>query len=259
MCSRAALLLPLLLPRPSLRAALRTVMTSSVPVVSRKEVTYLRQTEAAEIDEELFSKYGFKVEQLMELAGLACAKAIHAQYSKGKVLVLCGPGNNGGDGFVCARHLQQFGFDPVVVYPKPSKTDLMNALVTQCSGMGIEVLPSLPELDDFSLIVDAFFGFSFKPPVREPFGEIIETVTKSGIFVFSIDIPSGWHVENGAPSEGPYIRPHGIISLTAPKMCVRDWTGPHFIGGRFVPKQLAEEHGLLLPQYPGADQIVKLE
>ncbi|KAK6059180.1 hypothetical protein COOONC_03191 [Cooperia oncophora] len=56
----------------------------------------------------------------------------------------------------------------------------------------------------------------------------------------------GWHVENGAPSEGPYIRPHGIISLTAPKLCVRDWTGPHFIGGRFVPKQLAKEHGLVV-------------
>ncbi|KIH63682.1 hypothetical protein ANCDUO_06016 [Ancylostoma duodenale] len=69
----------------------------------------------------------------------------------------------------------------------------------------------------------------------------------------------GWDVENGVPSEGPYIRPHGIISLTAPKLCVRDWTGPHFVGGRFVPRQLAKEHNLLLPNYPKADQVVKLE
>ncbi|VDM77363.1 unnamed protein product [Strongylus vulgaris] len=210
----------------------------------------------------------------MELAGLACAKAVHAQYSKGKVLVLCGPGNNGGDGFVCARHLQQFvgccdyifqlslvhkGFEPSILYPKQSKSDLMQSLVKQCTGMGITVMEKLPTLSDFSLIVDAFFGFSFRPPLREPFGEIIDAVTKSGIFVFAIDIPSGWDVENGPPSEGSYVHPHGIISLTAPKLCVRDWTGPHFVGGRFVPKRLAEEHNLLLPNYPNADQIVKLE
>lgn len=46
-----------------------------------------RQKEAAKIDEELFSIYGFKVEQLMELAGLACAKAVHAQYSKGTSVI----------------------------------------------------------------------------------------------------------------------------------------------------------------------------
>uniref|UniRef100_A0A158P8J9 NAD(P)H-hydrate epimerase n=1 Tax=Angiostrongylus cantonensis TaxID=6313 RepID=A0A158P8J9_ANGCA len=135
----------------------------------------------------------------------------------------------------------------------------MTSLVTQCSGMGIPVESSLPSLSEFSLVVDALFGFSFQPPVREPFGKIIEAVTQSGIFVFSIDIPSGWHVEDGAPLEGPYIRPHGIISLTVPKLCVREWTGPHFVGGRFVPKQLAAEYGLHLPNYPKAEQIVKLE
>lgn len=57
--------------------------------------------------------------------------------------------------------------------------------------LGIPVMASLPTLSEFSLIVDAFFGFSFHPPVREPFAEIIDAVTKSGIFVFSIDIPSG--------------------------------------------------------------------
>ncbi|VDN30032.1 unnamed protein product [Cylicostephanus goldi] len=69
----------------------------------------------------------------------------------------------------------------------------------------------------------------------------------------------GWDVENGAPSEGSYVHPHGIISLTAPKLCVKEWTGPHFVGGRFVPKRLAEEHSLRLPKYPDAHQIVKLE
>ncbi|CAI2294411.1 unnamed protein product [Caenorhabditis sp. 36 PRJEB53466] len=233
-----------------------------VGIVSKKSVTFVGQKLAAHIDEQLFSKYGFKVEQLMELAGLAAAQAIAAHYPKSKVAVLCGPGNNGGDGFVCARHLQQFGFTPHIVYPKESKNELMKSQVVQCETSDIPVASALPtDLNSFPLIVDALFGFSFRPPIREPFTQIIKTVRASGIHVFSIDIPSGWDVEKGAPeaeTEG-VITPHAIISLTLPKLCMQNWTGPHFLGGRFIPRQLAKDLELQMPIYPGYEQIVKLE
>ncbi|EUB58793.1 Apolipoprotein A-I-binding protein [Echinococcus granulosus] len=73
------------------------------------------QEEAQKIDEELFTEYAFSVDQLMELAGFSCAVAIYNAYprssmknSDGGVLICCGPGNNGGDGLVCARHLKLF-------------------------------------------------------------------------------------------------------------------------------------------------------
>ena len=69
---------------------------------------FLNQQEAIQIDQELFNDYGFSVDQLMELAGLSCAQAIYSEYPKGRVLVIAGPGNNGGDGLVCARHLKLF-------------------------------------------------------------------------------------------------------------------------------------------------------
>lgn len=71
------------------------------------------QTEAINVDQELFNEYGFSVDQLMELAGLSVAISIVKSYSEqsfkdGTTLLVCGPGNNGGDGLVAARHLKLF-------------------------------------------------------------------------------------------------------------------------------------------------------
>ena len=65
------------------------------------------------IDEELMGPLGFSVDQLMELAGLSVACSVAVEYpaaSHGRALVIAGPGNNGGDGLVAARHLRHFGY-----------------------------------------------------------------------------------------------------------------------------------------------------
>lgn len=75
------------------------------------------QEEAQKVDEELMGPLGFSVDQLMELAGLACATSLASEYpvaSHPRVLIICGPGNNGGDGLVAARHLHHFGYKPQV-------------------------------------------------------------------------------------------------------------------------------------------------
>lgn len=71
----------------------------------------------------------------------------------------------------------------------------MQKLVHQTELMGIPYLNKLPEdikdIGNYNLIVDAIFGFSFKPPMREPFGKILSVLYKSNVPIFSIDIPSG--------------------------------------------------------------------
>ncbi|GLH10246.1 NAD(P)H-hydrate epimerase [Gryllus bimaculatus] len=227
---------------------------------------YLEQNEAINIDQELFTTYKFSVDQLMELAGLSCAVSIAECYPLKKinkaVLVCCGPGNNGGDGLVCARHLKLFGYNPVVYYPKRTEKELYQNLTVQCKAMEIPFLEQVPDVNElnctYDLLVDALFGFSFKPPVRPEFASILDGLQETHTPICSIDIPSGWDVETGIPASGG-IKPELLISLTAPKKCANTFKGKyHYLGGRFVPPALATKYNLNLPDYPGTSCCIKL-
>ena len=85
--------------------------------MSSVDTGYLDAESAANLDKELMSTPGFTLEQLMELAGLSVAEAVYTVMEEStsskplKILVICGPGNNGGDGLVAARHLVLFGYE----------------------------------------------------------------------------------------------------------------------------------------------------
>ena len=224
---------------------------------------------AADLDGDLMSESGgFSIDQLMELAGLSVAQAvykIHPPSSGKRVLVACGPGNNGGDGLVAARHLHHWGYKPTVYYPKPTQKLIFEGLQKQLKNLHIpfsspdELFTSLASNTDF--IVDALFGFSFNPPVRKPFDEAITVLEQTKLPVLAVDTPSSWHVEDGPQDEGlgaKYMPPY-LISLTAPKPNVGHFKGKkHFIGGRFLGEDVAKKYGLDIPEYEGCDQIVEV-
>ncbi|CAE6446276.1 unnamed protein product [Rhizoctonia solani] len=228
-----------------------------------------------QIDEELMSTAGaFSLDQLMELAGLSCAQALNKTYDNKKyprVLVCCGPGNQGGDGLVAARHLKMFGYEPTLYMPKPGSKDIYKRLASQCANLHIPTSPELPAASGFKssydVILDAIFGFSFKPPARAPFDTALSLIGESGLPIVSVDIPSGWDVDNGpqeVKTEGDKVgalgalQPDVLVSLTAPKQGARSFQGRHFLGGRFVTPDLAKKFELNLPEYPGSDQVVEI-
>ncbi|KAI4337640.1 hypothetical protein L6164_016027 [Bauhinia variegata] len=237
-------------------------------------ISYLTQREAAEIDETLMGPLGFSVDQLMELAGLSVATSIAQVYKPseyGRVLIICGPGNNGGDGLVAARHLYHFGYKPFICYPKRTAKPLYTGLVTQLESLSIPFLSvedlSLDLSKDYKVIVDAIFGFSFHGTPRPPFDDLLkrlvslhnsDQIHQRRSVIVSIDIPSGWHVEEG-DVHGEGIKPDMLVSLTAPKLCAKKFTGlHHFLGGRFVPPSIAEKYKLHLPPYPETSMCVRI-
>ncbi|RYO83746.1 hypothetical protein DL766_003673 [Monosporascus sp. MC13-8B] len=219
---------------------------------------------ATALDKELMSTGAFSIDQLMELAGLSVSQVVykvHPPDKSSRILVACGPGNNGGDGLVAARHLRHYGYQPTIFYPKRSKNDLYQRLSKQLEDLDI------PFVEDFSKavkstdhIIDAIFGFSFSGEVREPFPAVIEALQDAKVPVTSVDVPSSWNIETGPPESGvgSKFNPDFLVSLTAPKPLVKYFKGRHFIGGRFVSPAIAKKYDFEIPEYQGLDQFVEV-
>ena len=151
-----------------------------------------------------------------------------------------------------------------ICYPKPSKKALFEGLVTQLNSLKLpfvnaDDLPTSQLSERYDVILDAMFGFSFHGAPRPPFDKLVNLLTSEvkDCLVASVDIPSGWHVEEG-PGENA-IKPDMLVSLTTPKKGCRHFQGTHYLGGRFVPPEIAERFGLKLPAYPGTSMCVRID
>ncbi|RKF65168.1 NADH-hydrate epimerase [Golovinomyces cichoracearum] len=235
---------------------------------------YLSASNALALDKDLMSHGGFSIDQLMELAGLSVSQVIHHVHPQSmgkKILIACGPGNNGGDGLVAARHLKHYGYQPIVYYPKRNKSDLFQRLQTQLDNLNVtftdDFLTSIKECDHvidashflFS-ISDSHTGFSFSGEVREPFPAVIKAFEETSIPVTSVDVPSSWDVEKGPPKSGigSNFKPSVLVSLSAPKPLASFFRGRHFVGGRFVPQKFLDKYGLENYDFQGVSQMLEI-
>ena len=235
-------------------------------------IPYINAETSALVDKELMGTYNYSIDQLMEIAGLTVAKVVNNEFisklksSKEKnikIITLCGPGNNGGDGLVASRYLKEFGNDVEILYPKKNtKNPLYTRLITQCENYEININEKILEKKEdyekifaqYDIILDALFGFSFKGEIREPFKTIIDAMKKFENNIISIDIPSGFDIDKGNIFET--FVPMGLVSLTLPKLCSKNFEGEHYLGGRFVPKKLFEKFNLKCDElYKNCDDL----
>jgi ADP-dependent NAD(P)H-hydrate dehydratase / NAD(P)H-hydrate epimerase len=169
--------------------------------------------------------------RLMERAGATgAAKVMQILGGRhGRVLVMCGPGNNGGDGFVVARQLKQTGFDVVVAYAgdeHPRATDAVSAWASWRAIGGV-TLPRLPR-DAFSLVVDALYGIGLTRPIEGEHALWIDAVNDMDCPVLAIDVPSGLNADTGSVLGRAIRATHtatmialkpGLLTLDGPDCC----------------------------------------
>jgi len=147
-------------------------------------------------------KAGISGLALMEAAGAGITQAIIARWPSSPVLVLCGPGNNGGDGFVVARLLREAGWDIrlALLGTVEKLTGDAAANAARWDGPVLEFKPGLLGKGDNAcgLVVDAVFGAGLSRPITGMVKTVLEEVAASGLPVIAVDVPSGIHGDTGA-------------------------------------------------------------
>jgi NAD(P)H-hydrate epimerase len=183
--------------------------------------------EMREIDRVTTQKYGVPSLILMENAGIGVADFILGRYPRAqRITVICGKGNNGGDGFVIARKLHDAGrIVEVILLARSSELKgdaaamferLRAASVEASQELTVEFSHAIASCD---LIVDAILGTGFKPPVKGLYAEAIAAINQSGKPVVAVDIPSGAESDSMQPQSGDdaIARADAIATFTAPR------------------------------------------
>jgi ADP-dependent NAD(P)H-hydrate dehydratase / NAD(P)H-hydrate epimerase len=183
------------------------------------------------IDQASSERYGVPSLTLMENAGSAVADHVVAQYPEAsRIVVFCGKGNNGGDGFVAARRLHEKGKSvQVILLADPAELKGDAAAMYGKLPVAATMVRSSEELKSErvraalsgDLYLDAILGTGFKPPVTGLYADAIETMNASQAPVVAVDIPSGADADAMSPQhaaqQGIIARADSIITFTAPR------------------------------------------
>lgn len=154
-----------------------------------------------QLEQIAINQFGIPAYDLMQRAGEAVFKAIEAKYSEcKKILIICGAGNNAGDGYVVASLAKQAGLDVSVISlidPATLKGAALQAY-QHWSGIGENLNADLSLIDSTDLIVDALLGTGLARDVSVEWQEWIRYINQSSKFVVSVDVPSGLYANTGA-------------------------------------------------------------
>ncbi len=199
----------------------------------------LSASQARSLDRAAQRRFGLSTLVLMENAGAALARHACSLYPQGRIAVVCGKGNNGGDGFVAARHLLARGRKVEVFALRPAvqlrgDAALNAAALKRCGGMIMVVSPAClakvcRRIASAGLVIDALLGTGLSDEVQGVCRGLIEAINRSRAKVISADLPSGLHADSGRVC-GVCVRADITVTFIAPKQGMLKAAGPRMCG-----------------------------
>lgn len=182
--------------------------------------------EMREIDRVTSEQFAVPSLTLMENAGTAVADFAQSQYPRARRFgVICGRGNNGGDGFVAVRKLREAGKEGFVLL-LADPAELRGDAAEMFRRMGhtpliakshAELVSARARLNECEVLVDAMLGSGFRPPVSGLYAEAIAAMNASQLPVVAVDIPSGADADVAGSQTGAIARADAIVTFTAPR------------------------------------------
>jgi NAD(P)H-hydrate epimerase len=202
----------------------------------------LTPAQMSEADRFTIEEIGVPGASLMENAGLKVSQYIQAKFTSDyKIAIICGSGNNGGDGYVIARHLHLQNYQVTLFHKSPPKTTDSQIQFQAAQNLNIPIC-SIDEFipEHFSVVVDAIFGTGLQRTIEEPWKSVIEKINQTE-FVVAADIPSGIDGKTGKCC-GVAVKANTTITFQLPKR-------GHFLvpGLEYTGELLVEKIGIVEP------------
>jgi NAD(P)H-hydrate epimerase len=216
-----------------------------------KSITRLQ---VRDLDRRAIHEFGVPGIVLMENAGRGTAELLLRLGISGPVHIVCGKGNNGGDGFVIARHLDNHGVTVTIhrcaTAQEISGDALVNYQIVSKSGLAIVPFESVPALSAHlagaDWIVDALLGTGLTGAVKPPYDDIIRCINQQPPRILAVDLPSGLDADTGQPL-GVSVKAHDTATFVAPKSGfaapgAAHWTGQVHTLPIGAPRKLLDEY-----------------
>lgn len=226
---------------------------------------------AREIDRRAVDEYGMSSLVLMENAGRGVCDRLFQFGIRGPVVICCGPGNNGGDGLVVARHLDlRYATVRVVLFAEVARYQgdaAHNLAILQKTDVPIECFGGAFDAERFKqfvsqagYVVDALLGTGFQGVVREPIASAIDAINTSGVPVIAVDLPSGLDCDRGEPAAHT-IRARHTLTFVAAKRGFAAPAAQPYVGAVHVldigaPRRLIEDVLARAERSPGGHTTV---
>ena len=236
-----------------------------IPTVTREQMN--------KVDKYAVEFFGIEILQLMENAGRNIAEFSRQQLESvedKKIVILCGKGNNGGDGLVAARFLHNWGADVTCIMAdgKEKLNELAKAHYETLENMSVDLLSAVDNtriekiINEADVVIDCLLGYNISGNPKETYALLIKMVNASKKNILSVDIPSGLDADSGNVYN-PCIKAKWTLTLGLPKIGMlqkhaKEYVGELWLADIGIPKEVYTKLEMNIPNIFKNKEIVKV-